>query len=94
MKKWGIKEILEEFPAILDLFIIGYFALYVVYGNTFIDYDIVTRIILSICSSLMLVSVPFSGFGIIVIVTKQSKKRVDRIKIVQALVGVFVIFIF
>jgi len=58
----NIKEILDNFFPILKIFIVGYFVLFVVYDETFLKYDIITRLVLAIVASIVL-NVP-SAFGV------------------------------
>ena len=52
-----IKEIREQYFFIFEFFIVGYYALFCICGITFLDYDIVTRIILSTVVSLLLFTI-------------------------------------
>ncbi|MCZ7381641.1 MAG: hypothetical protein O8C64_08785 [Candidatus Methanoperedens sp.] len=42
-----IEDILKNYDRIFTFFLVGYFALYCVFGSFFLDYDLITRIILS-----------------------------------------------
>ncbi len=47
-------EYIIYFEIILPIFIVGYFGLYVIYGNIFLEYDTLTRVVLSTSASLLL----------------------------------------
>ena len=49
-----IKEIREQYFFIFEFFIVGYYALFCICGITFLDYDIVTRLIISIVAAFLL----------------------------------------
>ncbi|WP_456474807.1 hypothetical protein [Candidatus Pyrohabitans sp.] len=49
-----IKDFFIYLDRILVYFITGYFALFVIYDETFLNYDVITRVVLSIAASLLL----------------------------------------
>jgi len=52
-----IEELIEKYLWICEFLIVGYYALFCIFDITFIDYDIVTRIILSTVVSLLLFAI-------------------------------------
>ncbi len=52
-----IKEIREGYLWIFEVLIVGYYALFCIFDSTFLDYDIVTRIILSTVAGFLLFTI-------------------------------------
>lgn len=59
-----IQKLVNYNRYLINHFVIGYFALFIIYGSTFIDYDIYSRVIFSIVASYVLF-IPAGIMGVI-----------------------------
>lgn len=60
-----IEDVKENLNWLFTFFVVGYFALYSLFETYFLNYDIITRIILAVIASylLFIIYVPFSAMA-------------------------------
>lgn len=77
---------IEDFKVNLNwlftFFVVGYFALYSLFETYFLNYDIITRIILSVIASylLFLIYIPFSSMAFFRFYNKYTEKYTEQLK--------------
>lgn len=76
-----IKEIREQYFFIFEFFIVGYYALFCIYGITFLDYDIVTRLIFSMIAAFLIYithTCALCAFSVVLKCCKDSPEEVKK----------------